>query len=188
MGWFGVGIAMFSIPVSELTGIPLVLLIIISGCLMTGSAYFGIKSLEIVSWVAVPAVAILGCISVGMGSSSVGGIANVFANNHEESITFATAVTLVVGSCDAVFMGLHVCQMMGYEEIQNSYKLITYNAAKTLHLGTSYGIKEGNAANFIILNAKDFYQALNEKSSVLYSIRNGKILYEEEPVKKVFHI
>lgn len=89
---------------------------------------------------------------------------------------------------DAVFMGLHVCQMMGYEEIQNSYKLITYNAAKTLHLGNSYGIKEGNAANFIILNAKDFYQALNEKSSVMYSVRNGKILYQEEPGKKIFHM
>lgn len=83
---------------------------------------------------------------------------------------------------------VYVCQMMGYEEIQNSYKLITYNVAKTLHLGTSYGIKEGNSANLIILNARDFYQALNEKSSVLYSIRNGKILYEEEPGKKVFHI
>ena len=29
---------------------------------------------------------------------------------------------------DTVFMGLHVCQMMGYEDIMNSYKLITHNA------------------------------------------------------------
>lgn len=98
MGWFGVGIAMFSIPVSELTGIPVVVLVVIAGCLMTGSAYFGIKSLEIVSWIAVPAVAILGCISVGMGISSVGGISNVFADNPAQPITFATAVTLVIGS------------------------------------------------------------------------------------------
>ena len=89
---------------------------------------------------------------------------------------------------DTVFMGLHVCQMMGYEEILNSYNLITYNAAKTLHLGDSYGIKEGNAANFILLNASDFYQALNEKSSVLYSVRNGKIIYKEKPCEKQFCI
>ena len=36
---------------------------------------------------------------------------------------------------DTVFMSLHVCQMMGYEDIMNSYKLITHNAARTLHLG-----------------------------------------------------
>ena len=45
---------------------------------------------------------------------------------------------------DTVFMGLHVCQMMGYEDIMNSYKLITHNAARTLHLGESYGIREKN--------------------------------------------
>lgn len=98
MGWFGVGIAMFSIPVTELTGIPVVILIILAGCLMTGSAYFGIKSLEIVSWIAVPAVAILGCISVGMGLSSAGGIMSVFSENPAQPISFATGVTLVVGS------------------------------------------------------------------------------------------
>lgn len=88
---------------------------------------------------------------------------------------------------DAVFMGLHVCQMMGYEEIMNSYRLITYNAAKTLHLGEDYGICEGNPANFIILNAPDFYKALNEKSSVLYSVHHGRIIYEEKPsVGKIF--
>ena len=65
---------MFSIPVAELTGIPVVVLVILAGGLMTASAYFGIKSLEIISWIAVPAVGILGCISVGLGVSSMGGI------------------------------------------------------------------------------------------------------------------
>ena len=58
-----------------------------------------------------------------------------------------------------------------------------YNAAKTLHLGDDYGVKEGNTANFTILNAPDFYKALNEKSSVLYSVHGGKIIYKEEPKK-----
>ncbi len=84
---------------------------------------------------------------------------------------------------DVVFLGLHVCQMMGYEEILDSYKLVTYNAARTLHLGDSYGIREGNDADCIILNAKNFYQALNEKSSVLYSYKKGKLLYRETPAK-----
>lgn len=84
---------------------------------------------------------------------------------------------------DTIFMGLHVCQLMGYEDIMNSYKFVTHNAAKTLYLGEDYGIKEGNTANFIILDAPDFYKALNEKSAVLYSYHNGKLLSSTKPAK-----
>ena len=77
---------------------------------------------------------------------------------------------------DVVFMGLHVCQMMGYEDIMNAYRFISTNGAKTLHLGDSYGIKVGNPADFIILDAKDYYQALNCDVPVLYSFRAGKLL------------
>ena len=70
IGWFGVGLAMFAIPVAkEILGLEVTpdsmpwqgyLLVAIAGILMTSSAYFGIKSLTIVSYIAVPAVAILG--------------------------------------------------------------------------------------------------------------------------------
>ena len=82
---------------------------------------------------------------------------------------------------DVVFMGLHVCQMMGYQEIMDSYKLVSTNAAKTLHLGDSYGIKAGNPASFIILDADNFYNALNRKSEVLLSYKNGKLLVQSTP-------
>jgi cytosine permease len=98
MGWFGVGLAMFSIPVAELTKLPVWLFILIAGVLMTSSAYFGIKSLELVSWIAVPLIAVLGFVSVGMGISEVGGIGQVFRENPDTPITFATALTLVIGS------------------------------------------------------------------------------------------
>lgn len=84
---------------------------------------------------------------------------------------------------DTVFMGLHVCQMMGYEDIMNSYKLITHNAARTLHLGESYGIREKNPADFIILNGDNFYNALNKKSEILYSFRKGKMLAKTIPAR-----
>lgn len=75
------------------------MVLVILGCgLMTASAYFGIKSLEIISWIAVPAVGILGCISVGLGVSSMGGIDSLFAAEPQNPITLATAITLVVGS------------------------------------------------------------------------------------------
>ena len=70
IGWFGVGLAMFAIPVAkELLQLEVTadympwqgyLLILGAGLLMTASAYFDIKGLTVVSYVAVPAVAILG--------------------------------------------------------------------------------------------------------------------------------
>ena len=75
---------------------------------------------------------------------------------------------------DVVFMGLHVCQMMGYEEIRSSYNFISNNAARTLHLGERYGIAAGRPASFIVLDAKDYYEALNTNAPVLASIKNGR--------------
>lgn len=82
---------------------------------------------------------------------------------------------------DTVFMGLHVCQMTGYEDIQNSYKLIGENGAKTLHLGNQYGISVGKPANLVIWDAPDFYHVLNEKSVLRYSLRNGKLIAKGQP-------
>ena len=70
IGWFGVGLAMFAIPVAkELLQLEVTadympwqgyLLIVVAGLLMTGSAYFVNKGLTVVSCAGVPAVAILG--------------------------------------------------------------------------------------------------------------------------------
>jgi len=80
-------------------------------------------------------------------------------------------------------MGIHVCQLMGYDQIVNSIDLITKNSAKTMHVEDDYGIKEGNTANLIILNGKDEYDVIRKQSEVLYSIRKGKILSKTEPKK-----
>ena len=82
---------------------------------------------------------------------------------------------------DVVFLGLHVCQMMGYEEIMDSYKLITYNGAKTLHISDHYGIQQGKPASFIVLDAKNYYEALIKDSLVLYSYKDGRKIVENKP-------
>lgn len=87
---------------------------------------------------------------------------------------------------DVVFMGLHVCQMMGYEEIKNSYRFIAHNAAKTLHLGDRYGIQTGKNADFIILDAKDYYEALNMNAPVLRSYKKGKLIAATRPAEQTF--
>ena len=74
IGWFGVGLAMFAIPVAkQLLGLEVTedhmpyqgyILVAVAGVLMTASAYFGIKSLTVISYIAVPLVGILGTVAM----------------------------------------------------------------------------------------------------------------------------
>ena len=102
IGWFGVGVAMFAIPVAnELLGGSKAAewaLVIVAGICMTASAYFGIKSLTIVSYIAVPCVAILGTVAmilaVKRGDMT---LVQQFAKNSG-SLTVISGAGLVVGS------------------------------------------------------------------------------------------
>lgn len=98
VGWFGVGVAMFAIPVSKVTGINLWILIMVSGLLMTATAYFGMKSLTVLSMIAVPAIAILGSISAGKAITDVGGIAGLLAIEPNGNMTMSAALAAVVGT------------------------------------------------------------------------------------------
>lgn len=82
---------------------------------------------------------------------------------------------------DVVHMGVYAAQLMGYTQIRESYRYVTYNGARALHLDDEYGIGKGKEANCIILNAPDFYTALNEHVEVLASIRHGKVIVTTEP-------
>ena len=82
---------------------------------------------------------------------------------------------------DSVWMGQHVCQLMGYPELMDSYRRVTTDAARALHLGAGYGVREGNDADFIILDAPNFYEALSRHAVVRYSYRKGKKLAETVP-------
>lgn len=98
VGWFGVGVAMFAIPVSKATGLDANILIAISGILMTVTIFFGISALTILSAVAVPAIAILGSYSVWLAVNDVGGLAQLKSIVPSAPLDFSTALALVVGS------------------------------------------------------------------------------------------
>ena len=108
IGWFGVGLAMFAIPVAkELLGLEVTpdhmpwqgyMLVAIAGVLMTASAYFGIKSLTIVSYIAVPAVAILGTVAMILAVKRGDlGLVEQF-NQGTKSLGLIAGAGLVVGS------------------------------------------------------------------------------------------
>ncbi|CBG91298.1 cytosine permease [Citrobacter rodentium] len=98
VGWFGVGVAMFAIPVSKATGIDVNILIAVSGLLMTVTIFFGISALTILSIVAVPAIVILGSYSVWLAVDGVGGLAHLKAIVPQTPLNFSNALALVVGS------------------------------------------------------------------------------------------
>lgn len=98
VGWFGVGVAMFAIPVGKATGLDTNLLILASGALMTITVYFGIAGLTLLSAVAVPAIMGLGGYSVWLAIEQTGGMQAWHAIVPTEQLPFTTAVALVVGS------------------------------------------------------------------------------------------
>ena len=109
MGWFGVGLAMFAIPIAtEIFGLdaspdymPIsgYLLVWGAGILMTLSAFFGIKSLTIISYIAVPLVGILGTtamiMAVHRGDST---LIQQFAATNDGSLSIIAGAGLVIGS------------------------------------------------------------------------------------------
>ena len=108
IGWFGVGLAMFAIPVAkELLGLDVTpdhmpwqgyLMVAIAGVLMTCTAYFGIKSLTIISYIAVPAVAILGTVAMIMAvNRGELGLIEQF-NQGSKTLGIIAGAGLVVGS------------------------------------------------------------------------------------------
>ena len=97
IGWFGVGVAMFAFPAAEVLHVSPLLLVLASGFCMTASAYFGIRGMEIVSYVSVPLITVLGTYSMFMATRDGGGLATVFARSVG-SISVLNAIGLVVGS------------------------------------------------------------------------------------------
>jgi cytosine permease len=96
IGWFGVGLAMLAVPLAEQFDIPIYVLITLGGILMTSTAYWGVKSLTIISFVSIPLITILGLVSMFMSIHDIGGIGNIFGDNNE--IGVLSGVGLVVGS------------------------------------------------------------------------------------------
>ena len=77
--------------------------------------------------------------------------------------------------------GIHVAQMMSFDEMDSALDLITINGAKTMQLSDQYGIEVGKPANFITLNAETPFEAVVNRVGVLDSVRNGEFLFRREP-------
>ncbi|OSN01615.1 cytosine deaminase [Lonsdalea populi] len=77
--------------------------------------------------------------------------------------------------------GLHICHMMGYQDLQRCLDFVTDNSAKAMHLGENYGLVVGRPANLLILDAENDYEAVRRQAKALLSIRHGKVIMRRTP-------
>lgn len=84
-------------------------------------------------------------------------------------------------------MGLHVCQLMGYHQIDDGLNLITTHSAKTLNLH-DYGIAIGNSGNLVILPAENGFDALRRQVPTRYSIRQGNVIAQTIPAETTLYL
>ena len=82
--------------------------------------------------------------------------------------------------------GLHICHMMGFEDLARSLDLVTDNSARTLNLGEGYGIEVGRPANLVVLDAESDYEAVRRQAKARVSIRAGKVLLTRVPEQVEF--
>lgn len=98
VGWFGVSVVMLAKPICATFHLPTWPVIIALGAMMTASAYFGVKSLAILSFIAVPSIAVLGCYSSMISIDYAGGFTALTHLTTTDTLSFTTALALVVGS------------------------------------------------------------------------------------------
>lgn len=101
VGWFGVTIPMIAIPMATylgVSGVGISLLLLIWGILHLSTAYFGYSGMEKLSKLSVPALVIIGLLSIFIAIGDVGGIGELMSNPGTGDMTFGTAVTIVVGT------------------------------------------------------------------------------------------
>ncbi len=82
--------------------------------------------------------------------------------------------------------GLHICHMLGYEDLQRALDFVTDHGARALALGEGYGIEIGRPANLVLLSADSDYELLRTQGQALLSIRHGRVIMRRTPSELVW--
>ncbi|MBY4596099.1 cytosine deaminase [Ottowia caeni] len=72
--------------------------------------------------------------------------------------------------------GLHICHMLGYQNLQRALDFVTDHSARTLSLGERYGIQVGRPANLVVMSAESDYEVLRSQACAQWSIRGGRVI------------
>ncbi|WP_234496288.1 cytosine deaminase [Vibrio maritimus] len=80
-------------------------------------------------------------------------------------------------------MGLHVCQVMGYDQINQSLDMISHNSARALNIQETYGLEVGRPGSLLLLPAENGFDAVRRQVPVGYSIRKGNVIARTKPAE-----
>jgi cytosine/creatinine deaminase len=83
---------------------------------------------------------------------------------------------------EVAHMGAHCLQMMGMGQLEDIFNMVTSRGAQVMQLD-GYGVKAGNPANCIILQARTILDAIRLKPARLAVFRNGNIIARTPKVK-----
>ena len=86
---------------------------------------------------------------------------------------------------EVAFMGVHVGQMTGRDEMRRIFDAVTVNGAAALGL-EDYGFAVGKRADIVVLQASDPIEAIRLCARRLFVVRGGKVIASAAPfVSKV---
>jgi cytosine deaminase len=77
-------------------------------------------------------------------------------------------------------MAVHACHMTSHKEVTACFDMVTGNAARTLGL-KDYGIAEGNAANLVLVDAPDKWDAIRRLATTTLVVKDGEVISETSP-------
>ena len=78
---------------------------------------------------------------------------------------------------DVAWVGLHVGQLSGMDDMRWCFDAVTVNSAAIMGL-EGYGVAKGCRANFNILHAGDPIEAIRLRAARRYVIRGGRVIAE----------
>lgn len=81
--------------------------------------------------------------------------------------------------------GLHICHMMGFEDLRRCLDFVTDHSAKVMQLGDQYGLEVGRPANLVVLDAESDYEALRRQAKARLSVRHGEVILRREPERLI---
>jgi cytosine/creatinine deaminase len=86
------------------------------------------------------------------------------------------------GMLQPAHMAVHVCHMTSRKEVTACFDMVTENAARTLGL-EGYGIAEGNAANLVLVDAPDKWDAIRRLATTTLVVKGGEVIAETRPAE-----
>jgi cytosine deaminase len=82
---------------------------------------------------------------------------------------------------EVAFLASHLLWMTTFEDMDILYDLITTKAAQAMAL-KDFGLKEGNKANLVVLNAESVWEALTYHEAPAHVIKDGKEVTRRQAV------